>query len=229
MSLLKNKATCICRTMQQTHQLTNKLSNEDIDYLIKNPVNAPIQFMDRYQNGDFGLLPIEIWDKIYSMKKAMELNDENERLIKEAEDKIINCYYSWREDVNEEEDHLRYSYDNFDVYCDYIELDEEYDDIIIKKATERASKFFNKLHEEATAKIKINCIEKEMNINKPFLKQNAKMQRIIRKYLLKNKKPNRITKRLKLDAGWDDYAEGFKTKKGYRTFIKDEIIKRIEI
>tara|TARA_R110000744_G_scaffold52006_1_gene111669 strand:+ start:63 stop:716 length:654 start_codon:yes stop_codon:yes gene_type:complete len=214
--------------MQQIHQLTNKLSTEDIDNLIKNPLPPPIQFMDRYQNGDFGLLPIEIWDKIYSMKKAMELNDENERLIKEAENKIINCYYSWREqDLDKDEEENKYSYDNFDIYCNQIEL-EEYDDFIIENARERASKFFNKLYEESTAKI--NCIKKEMKTKKTFNKQTEKMQKYITKYLEKYQESNQIYRKntkLEFFAFWDDFACDFDTKEEHRIFIKNDIIRKL--
>tara|TARA_R110002072_G_scaffold236249_1_gene393885 strand:- start:209 stop:841 length:633 start_codon:yes stop_codon:yes gene_type:complete len=41
----------------------------------QNLLAPPIQFADRYQNGDFGLLPTEIWDIIYSMKTDIETHD----------------------------------------------------------------------------------------------------------------------------------------------------------
>ena len=210
--------------MTQQNQLTNKLSTEDIDNLIKNPLPPPIQFMDKQlpqiTDEDIKNLP-------HPPKELLEGLNYPEDFIKEAEDKIINCYCSWREqDLDEDEEENKYCYDNFDIYCNQIELDdEEYDDFIIENARESASFYFQGLYNESIAEI--NCIKKEMNINKRFSKQNAKMKRIIRKYLLKNKTSKNFGGRE--GADWDDWATGFKTKKDYRIFIKDDIIKRIEI
>jgi len=55
--------------------MNTKLTIEEIKKFIKNPLPPPLQFADRTQNGDYGLLPIEIWDKIYDIKSAMETKD----------------------------------------------------------------------------------------------------------------------------------------------------------
>jgi hypothetical protein len=62
--------------MQQIkNNIMTKLSSEEIEYLIKNPLLPPIQFSDRFINGYYGLLPRGIWNQIYTIKKDMEEND----------------------------------------------------------------------------------------------------------------------------------------------------------
>tara|TARA_R110002073_G_scaffold68230_1_gene169548 strand:- start:94 stop:786 length:693 start_codon:yes stop_codon:yes gene_type:complete len=229
--------------MQQIQQnIMMKLSTEEIEYLIKNPLQPPINFMDK-------IIPMtkkEIKNLPHPPKEWLEdIDKTNDELINEAEDKIINCYFSWREqDLDKDEEENKYCYDNFDIYCNQIELDdEEYDDNIIKIARERASKTFQRYHNESMAKI--NCIKKEMNIKKTFNKQNKKMQKYITKYLEEYQESNLIYQKKKKQvaiyggvyyendtdveflAHWDSCAKGYSKKEDYRNFIKCDIIKKL--
>jgi hypothetical protein len=64
--------------IKDIYKFSNKLTNEEIEHFINNPLPPPIEFADRTQNGDFGLLPIELWNKIYDIKHAMEEKEYNE-------------------------------------------------------------------------------------------------------------------------------------------------------
>lgn len=120
-------------------------------------------------------------------KELLEGLKDTEDFIKEAEDKIINCYYSWREEENEEEGNLRYSYGEFDDYCNYIELDEEYDDIIIKKARERASKFFVLQYYNELMKITKNDMRK-IKVSDLKVADIISLDKYATKNILKNNK-----------------------------------------
>ncbi len=79
------------------YQIT-KLTNVEIQKFIINPLPPPIQFTDRNYNGDFGLLPTEIWDKIYDIKKDLEekqvqddINEIKNLKIQEYE----RCYHMY--------------------------------------------------------------------------------------------------------------------------------------
>ena len=63
--------------MNQTNQIT-KLTLDEIENFIKKPLPPPIQFTDRNYNGDFGLLPTELWNKIYDMKYELEKKELKE-------------------------------------------------------------------------------------------------------------------------------------------------------
>ena len=58
-----------------TNQSIHNLNQCEIERFIKNPLPPPIQFTDRTQNGDFGLLPVELWNHIYDIKHSMEKHD----------------------------------------------------------------------------------------------------------------------------------------------------------
>ena len=62
--------------MNQNNQI-QKLTLDEIEHFIKNPLPPPIKFTDRYYSGDFGLLPTEIWDIIYQMKYDLEKQELN--------------------------------------------------------------------------------------------------------------------------------------------------------
>ena len=69
-----------------TNQSIHNLNQCEIERFIKNPLPPPIEFTDRTQNGDFGLLPVELWNHIYDIKHSMEKNDPN--LIIQKKDNI---------------------------------------------------------------------------------------------------------------------------------------------
>ena len=77
-----------------TNQSIHNLNQCEIERFIKNPLPPPIEFTDRTQNGDFGLLPVELWNHIYDIKHSMEKHDiviagdkqdKQEKTIKENE------------------------------------------------------------------------------------------------------------------------------------------------
>jgi hypothetical protein len=76
------------------NQMMN-LTTEEFNYFINNPLPPPIEFADRTQNGDFGLLPIELWNKIYDIKHAMEEKEYGEAMTKkyhnECEWRLERC------------------------------------------------------------------------------------------------------------------------------------------
>lgn len=211
--------------MQQIQEIIMaKLSTEEIEYLIKYPLQPPSQFMDKF----IPMTKKEIKKLPHPPKEWIEdINKRNCALINEAQDKIINCYFSWRENISEDDEKYKYSYNNFSDYCNDIEYN-EYPDNVLKVAKEKASITFQRYHDESMAKI--NCIKKEMNIKKTFNKQNKKMQEYITKYLEEYQESNLIyRKNTKLEflAHWDSFACDFDTKEDYRNFIKEDIIKKL--
>lgn len=77
--------------MNQTNQIT-KLTLDEIENFIKKPLPPPIQFTDRNYNGDFGLLPTELWNKIYDMKYELEKKELKE--LKEKRWELDRSYDS---------------------------------------------------------------------------------------------------------------------------------------
>ena len=68
-----------------------QLTNEEIQRFITNPLPPPIEFTDRNQNGDYGLLPIELWDKIYDIKHSMEVKEATQ--VKKALEECTEDLY----------------------------------------------------------------------------------------------------------------------------------------
>ena len=83
----------------------NQITNAEIEKFIINPLSPPIQFTDRNYNGDFGLLPTEIWNKIYDMKKDLEekqVQDDINEIKNLKIEEFEYCYASYENVLDKE-------------------------------------------------------------------------------------------------------------------------------